>query len=739
MQNNELEKEQEKLKYTIETIEELLDEERADLNNTIDNFVGEIEQLWRITDEKKVHINNLLTSLDNPYFARIDFKADDDKNEQIVYIGKNGVTKKTDIIVTDWRAPISSLYYDAELGKSSYEAPDGIITGNLSLKRQYEIEKGKLLNYYDVDLVSNDDLLQKYLNSNNDARLKNIVSTIQKEQNDVIRKKFGDNIIVQGVAGSGKTTVALHRIAYLVYNYINSIKQSQHLVIGPNPVFLKYIKSVLPELDVSGVRQCTYEEFAKKYIDEDININSSNNKVTNSILGKKNNDIDKFKCSMKYQKMIEKFLELYFYSVTSKPLMLGDFEVLPQEIMSEIFTSTSGGYYNNLNNRIENTIDRICDYIERNKRQLRFSYNNYAHDVFLTAVNDKQKEEMRKKFTKERNELNKNCRSTLRKYFNKSKIGSKKLYKLFISTIEEFDIYSYDELKELKKETLKNIKNNAYDFEDLAALIYIESCIAPKKEYEQIRHVTVDEAQDFGEFNFYSLKKALPSSTFSIYGDLAQSIYDYRSINNWNEVNNVMFNNDGTIVKFNKSYRTTAEIMDAADDVADSIGLGKSDLVVRHGKDIDISFVEEEKNIIDHIANKIYEYKEKGYKTIAVISKTDDLSIKLNKELSKIGINIPNITINDDVNSGKFNICTISNQLAKGLEFDAVIINNANEKTYCSNNVLDMKLLYVAITRALHELDIVYEGNLTKALDNQLKKNKKSNLIRIKKYNKINK
>lgn len=739
MQNNELEKEQEKLKYTVETIEELLDEERADLNNTIDNFVGEIEQLWRITDEKKVHINNLLTSLDNPYFARIDFKADDDKNEQIVYIGKNGVTKKTDIIVTDWRAPISSLYYDAELGKSSYEAPDGIITGNLSLKRQYEIEKGKLLNYYDVDLVSNDDLLQKYLNSNNDARLKNIVSTIQKEQNDVIRKKFGDNIIVQGVAGSGKTTVALHRIAYLVYNYINSIKQSQHLVIGPNPVFLKYIKSVLPELDVSGVRQCTYEEFAKKYIDEDININSSNNKVTDSILGKQNTDTDKFKCSMKYQQMIEKFLQLYFYSVTSKPLMIGNFEVLSKDVMTEIFQSTSGGYYNNLGNRIDNTIDRICYYIEKNEANIRHRYNNYAHDVFMTASSDKEKDELRKQFVKERNEINKHCRSTLRKYFNKSKIGSKKLYKLFISTIEDFDIYDYKELKLLKKETLKNIKNNSFDFEDLAALIYIESNLSSKKEYEQIKHVTIDEAQDFGEFNFYSLKKALPSSTFSIYGDLAQSIYDYRSINNWNEVNNVMFNNDGTIVKFSKSYRTTAEIMDAADDVADSIGLGKSDLVVRHGKDIDISFVEEEKDIIDHIANKIYEYKEKGYKTIAVISKTDDLSIKLNKELSKIGINIPNITINDDVNSGKFNICTISNQLAKGLEFDAVIINNANEKTYCSNNVLDMKLLYVAITRALHELDIVYEGNLTKALDNQLKKNKKSNLIRIKKFNKINK
>lgn len=194
--------------------------------------------------------------------------------------------KNTDIIVTDWRAPISSLYYDAEVGKCGYEAPNGRINGEMLLKRQYEIEKGELQEYFDVDLVSNDGLLQKYLNDNNDARLKSIVSTIQKEQNDVIRKNLSDNIIVQGVAGSGKTTVALHRIAYLVYNYINSIKQNQYLVIGPNPVFLKYIKSVLPELDVDGVEQCTYEMFAKKYIDEDININPSNKKVVANISGK---------------------------------------------------------------------------------------------------------------------------------------------------------------------------------------------------------------------------------------------------------------------------------------------------------------------------------------------------------------------------------------------------------------------------------------------------------------------
>lgn len=637
--------------------------------------------------------------------------------------------KDTNIIVTDWRAPISSLYYDAEVGNCSFETPNGIIKGEMSLKRQYEIESGELKEYFDVDLVSNDELLQKYLNSNNDARLKSIVSTIQKEQNDVIRKKIKDNIIIQGVAGSGKTTVALHRIAYLVYNYINSIKQNQYLVIGPNPVFLKYIKSVLPELDVDGVEQCTYDTFAKLYIDEDININNSNIKVVANIAGKRNNDIDKFKCSMKYHNMLEKFLELYFCSITSKPLMLGDFEVLSSYEITKVFQSTANGYSNNLNNRIELTVNKLCRYIEEKQDSLIHRYWDYSYELFKKDAEIEEKNKMKNMFAKDRLEISKNCRSSIRKYFNKSKVNATKLYKMFINSISDFDIYQYEFLNELKKETLKNIKNNSYDFEDLAALIYIKTLIAPNKEYDKIKHVVVDEAQDLGDFNFYTLKKALPSATFSIFGDLAQSIYDYRSINNWNEVNSTMFHNNGNVINFNKSYRTTAEIMDIADEVAESIGLKRSDLVVRHGKDVKLTEIPEENNIPNYIAQKICEYKEKGYKTIAVISKTNLCSNYINDDLADLGIVIPNINENDDLNDEKFRICTISNHLAKGLEFDAVIINNVNENIYSSENILDMKLLYVAITRALHELDIVYSGTLNKTLENYLKKNKESNLV----------
>lgn len=723
---NEIEFNNEKIKLnkTLEIIQKILSEEKESFEVLFENFIGDREELWKIADSKKIHINNLEVAIDKPYFARIDFTSEDDGKSSTIYIGKNGVIKDSNIIVTDWRAPISSLYYEAEIGDCSFEAPSGTIKGNMSLKRQFEIEKGQLLNYYDVDLVSNDKLLQKYLNTNNDARLKSIVSTIQKEQNDVIRKKISDNIIVQGVAGSGKTTVALHRIAYLVYNYINVIKQNQYLVIGPNPVFLKYIKSVLPELDVNGVEQCTYEQFVRNYIEEDISVHSSDKKIVKSISEKRTSDVDKFKCSMKYQKMIEQFMCLYFYSITSKPLMLGNFEVLPKEVVTEIFQGTANNISNNLNDRIESTIDRLCRHIEKEIDIITHRYNEYSYKLFATAITETEKDKMRNMFAKDEAELSKNCRTTIRKYFNKSKFEATKLYKLFVNTISDFNIFQYDNLEELKKVTTNNIRNNFYDFEDLAALLYIKSLINPNKLYGKIKHVVVDEAQDLGEFNFFTLKKALPSATFSIFGDLAQSIYDYRGINNWGEVNESMFENKGTIINFNKSYRTTAEIMSVADDVAESIGLGRSDLVIRHGDVVELTKVEKENNIPDYVAQKIKEYKDNGYKTIAIISKTNLLSNYMNDDLAELGINIPNVTANDDLNDAKFSVCTISNQLAKGLEFDAVIINNANEKIYSSDNPLDMKLLYVAITRALHKLDIIYSGSLTKPLEKKLMKTK---------------
>ena len=706
---NDLALEKDHLATSLKDINSIINDEQNDINILAKEARGNDDK-WQQLYDKEYKIKLLKKSLDTPYFARIDYKRDDEDTKKEFYIGRRGVSKDGNIIVTDWRAPISSLYYDKEVGKCSFEAPEGIVDGEMLLKRQFEIEHGELLNYFDVNLVNGDALLQKYLNENNDNRLKSIVSTIQKEQNDVIRRKINENIIVQGVAGSGKTTVALHKIAYLVYNYSKTINEDKFLVIGPNPVFLKYIKTVLPDLDVSGVRQLTFEEFAKEYINENINISNSETKAALNILGKNVYDIDKFKSSMKYKYMLDEFLKEFINSITKEDLKIGDFTILNSHIIKKIFDSIESSY--SLDIKVEQTIARVIKYIKDNLSWILSSYTNYSDYLYQ---NNDNKGELRKMFTKDLDEIKKCCKSTVRRYFSKAKISSTQLYRRFIDNINDYNIFNYENIDILKRDTLKSIRNKTYDFEDLASLIYIKKNLMLDKKYQRYRHIVIDEAQDFGEFNFDILKEIFEGSTFSIFGDLAQSIYDYRSIDDWNRVNSIMFNNNAEIVLFNKSYRTTRQIMNIADQVALSINLKNSDLVLREGPPV--TFTKPD-NIPEYIINKIDEFKESGYKTIAIISKTDDISKKLNNELKLLGLDIPNISLEDDLTDNNHNICTISNQLAKGLEFDAVIINGADEDIYNSNSTLDMKLLYVAITRALHRLDIIYNNTLTKPLNN---------------------
>lgn len=262
-----------RLSWTKEQYQQAAEDERL--------MLGALPRLYpndpNLLNELLLHTHNRIVRLEQsrlkPYFARIDFTDGASGQTDRCYIGKIGVSDQDGQIITvDWRAPVATLYYDSNLGKASYQAPEGQISGTLSLKRQYEIEKGELLSYHDVDSVSNDELLKPFLSAGADSRLKNIVASIQAEQNRIIREDLHKNLIVQGAAGSGKTTVALHRIAYLVYRWRDSIRPSQYMVIGPNLFFISYISAVLPDLDVDSVPQFTYETLAAQYLGENFTV-----------------------------------------------------------------------------------------------------------------------------------------------------------------------------------------------------------------------------------------------------------------------------------------------------------------------------------------------------------------------------------------------------------------------------------------------------------------------------------
>lgn len=648
-----------------------------------------------------------------PYFARIDFSPEDKLESEKIYIGKYGIyDKNSKPIVVDWRAPISSLYYDSEIGPTSYCCPEGTIFGKLTLKRQFEIENGKLLNYHDVDIVSNDELLQKYLHTNNDMRLKNIVSTIQSEQNVAIRKPLNLNTIVQGVAGSGKTTIALHRIAYLVYNYRDRIKNNQYMVIGPNDVFLKYIESVLPDLDVSDINQQTYEKFTKEIIDEPINIINSSKKLNMYLAGKIHNDIPKFKSSDEFRIMLDLFLDDYFQNIIEDALIIKGFEVIDKGTLYQIFKNALQQSAD-FDIAVDKFVILVSNYINNNYNDIIFRLNEVINKSHSVVNNEKEKEELKKKRKYIYDEIQKGCKQSSKKFISKYRFSPTKLYQLFINNIENYDVNDYCYIDELKKETLQNIKSGSFEFEDLAPLIHIKYRLGISRNFMNYRHVVIDEAQDLGKFSFYVLKECLPNATFSIYGDIVQSIYDYRSIDSWDEVRDVL--GECELLSFKKSYRTTDEIMTVANSVAESLKFDSSELSIRHGNDVSFSQIEQT-NIPAYIKNKIVEYRQKGYKTVAVISKYPVQSSYINDDLSFEGLFVPNVDENTDITKIDNEVLTISNYLAKGLEFDAVIINGADEDVYNSLNASDMKMLYVALTRALHEMDIVYSKKLSKPL-----------------------
>jgi len=293
-----------KLKEVVDEFQNLIDENKLKQQTVMKNYSHDVDTMVSLLNALENKEQTLKINIEKPYFARIDFKNSNSLKTEVCYIGKIGTMNEDNKIVTvDWRTPIASLYYDSALGSTSYLAPEGKIEGNLLLKRQYNIENRKLLGYYDVDTVSSDELLNSCLSSSVDSRLKNIVSTIQKEQNDIIRKPIEQDIIVQGVAGSGKTTVALHRIAYLVYNNREIYKPSDYMVIGPNKFFVSYISSILPDLDVNGVTQNTLDELFENYVNEKFIINNSLDIL------KESDEIAQFKVSMEMKKEIDNYFK----------------------------------------------------------------------------------------------------------------------------------------------------------------------------------------------------------------------------------------------------------------------------------------------------------------------------------------------------------------------------------------------------------------------------------------------
>ena len=708
---DDLEYEKKKLEKVEEELEEIQSGEEQILRTLPKKYGNNPVLLSNLMSSTATKITNIARMKEKPYFARIDFKEDKKPNKEKLYIGKVGVTDLDgNVVITDWRAPVSTLYYDANLGKVEYNAPEGKIKGELSLKRQIIIQNKNVEEIFDVDSVSDDELLKPYLGASADNRLKNIVASIQSEQNNIIRKSIEENLIVQGVAGSGKTTVALHRIAYLMYNNANRYKANQFMVIGPNRFFINYISNVLPDLDASNAVQVTYEELASDFTCEKLIFEDSTKKLSDIIDKKATKDYLKFKSSLKYKELLEKYLNNYEKTVISDTgVIINNIPVLSKDEVMETFNEVIGEC---LEQRLDMTARVLSNRIKNDD-----TIYNRVKNRMLELEKNEENIDKKRKIAKQELDMLKDLTNTgfekqIKKYVSISNLKSINIYKEFVENVDKLYLENDVDINSLKENTLKSLKSRIIENEDIAAIMFIRLYLFGNGEYKNIKCVVIDEAQDFGIFSYFVLKKLLSNATFSIFGDMAQGIYSYRAIGDWNEIKeNVIF--DAEFLNLKKSYRTSIEIMNEANKVSEAIGLGRANPVIRSSGPIIKTNIGKDKEAL-YIVNRVKEYQSQGFKSIAIVYKDQTNMMELNRLLKKEKIESEIIYKDQEKYNG--GVCILTSYLSKGLEFDVVIIADADDSIYLSNNILDMKLLYVAMTRALHKLELIYNNNICKYL-----------------------
>lgn len=596
-------------------------------------------------EQKAKKFKKLYQIQNKPYFARIDFENNEGKNE--VYIGITNVEKDLNYYVYDWRSPICSMFYDFGVEDAYYIAPEGKIEGKITLKRQYQIKDAKLDNVFDTTINIDDDVLQNVLKENSSEHMKNIVNTIQKEQNLVIRDDKTNNLIVQGIAGSGKTSVALHRIAYLLYKieYLNS---NNVLIFSPNNIFQEYISNVLPELGEDNTLITTFHEFASTYIKEYWRVEPYSMFLARYYKSEyQNNDLIKFKLSDE----IVSILEDYANTITNLCRFTND--IIYKEITID---------KNELNDLLKNRFDKFNLFT-------RFDY--IADKINNKYFKGKKQDKVR-------------IKSLLLKSINIT-TNLKEIYKEFFDSQEFLNVYNgYFN----RNENIKNLNKKVLNYEDSTLFIYLKFLLTDIPYKVSTKLVVIDEAQDYTYLQYKIIKTLFKNANFTILGDINQTINPFYKYENLNILSNI-FDNNTKYIELTKTYRSSKEIIDYSNKI---LNLNHICTVRRENN---IAVKEYDKLNYDLLIKEIKRLKN-YYNNLAIITKSID---EANVIYEKINEQINNINL-IDIDSESFNkdLILIPAYAAKGLEFDSVIIINNFDK--------DKYLYYVAVTRAQHELII---------------------------------
>ncbi|CEI82792.1 HelD family protein [Oceanobacillus oncorhynchi] len=622
-----------------------------------------------------------------PYFARLDFKEEEKEEVKATYIGKAGVFDEHtgDVLITDWRAPIASLFYGFSGSEDDvyYLSPDGIVEGEIYLKRNivtYNQELQRVVDRYirgEQEASGGDEFLLYKLEDQKDNRLRDIVATIQGEQNEIIRYPLNKAVIIQGVAGSGKTTVALHRLAYLLYEYREQLTAHRMIIFAPNTIFLDYISQVLPELGVGDIVQTTFPKWVMTSIIDDPkckleSLSERRKAFFESGTAEQNN----WKGSLEFQQQIREQL-----SQLEKD-WIPEEDFIPWE-------NKKGVPLEQINTWIE--ADFKGNPATKKYDRLKAKLTRWIEIEAKMYEEKKEQEQARKDGKKE-----------LRRYLRKWK--KRKPYELYAQILKKME--RTDLLPPKDKITL----------DDLAPLLDIHDYWYGIERDERFDHVVIDEAQDFSPYQVSVLHARTKTASFTILGDLAQGIHSNEGIDEWENFIDLFGTSRSKFFQMTKSYRSTYEIIAFSNTILRHLANrpAYAEPVFRSGEEVQIQQVDTEEKL-EKITSWIHDMKNKEMKTIAVILRSE---ADCNAVYPKLKEKIPELTmITTEDKSYEGGISLLPVYVSKGLEFDTVLMVDVDETRYPVTEQT-AKLLYVGCTRALHHLSVIHSGNASKLISN---------------------
>ncbi|TCP21345.1 Rep family ATP-dependent DNA helicase [Scopulibacillus darangshiensis] len=676
-----------------------IENQLAKLEN-MPRYAGEDLTEQALEDVRERARKSLRIAKEEPYFGRLDFEEDGQGKPKPLYIGKAGVAgeESVDPLIIDWRAPVASMFYSFTGGEEPafYNSPEGLIEGDIHLKRNIAIRTQVLQRVVDTyvrggdDPSVSDEFLLYRLGENKDHRLRDIVSTIQSEQNDIIRSQKNTPLIIQGVAGSGKTTVALHRLAYLIYEYREHILAEKMIIFAPNAMFLDYISNVLPELGVGGIQQTTFNDWALDLLDHEIKLKDPSEKLFEWFEIREAKRIvtddgpEKFKGSSAFMRMIDECFNKYENSaVPTKAFVAWDGTALAADTIQRWYAEQEryplAKRRERITNRIKNWIDSEVKKVPERHLQ----------------------KELKKKASQRLRSYLKSWPKHTPLSFYQSLFNEKKRPEYVPQYIAE------NIPKSIVKTTFQNCKKKELEQEDLAPLVLIHQRLNGIERKDKFHHVVIDEAQDFSPFQIEVLKARTTGNSFTILGDLSQGIHDYQGIREWKEIQDIFAGAAGYF-ELEKSYRSTMEIIHFANKIisAGTKPVSLADPVFRSGEEVKTIEVPPDERV-HSIIQTVSKLQTDDVNSIAIALRTEAECFKLHSELQEAGLTAHLIHSGQREYGGGLSIMPV--YLTKGLEFDAVLLIDVDADHY-EQTERDAKLLYVGCTRALHDLWLFYSS-----------------------------